>query len=520
MDIASNKIIAEHAFDTPQPIPAPSWSPDGSKILFIEFTGSAYQLKVWDLNTGEEVIPKALLSKNIHGQQWNSEGTRILHFVHPVEEERSWREAKRALYWVDPSGKEEPELYIPSIGQSYHKALSVDGRLAAFYPNGPQQKNLLTIHSSVGVNEYYLDPTSEIGQLTWAGDASLLMSVRRKGEEFYGIEEVNLFDGSTSRIAEGQWDFSAAAYMSGRRLLRHVVNVDGLRRTRVCPLPVVQNCHWIGPEGVSASVLATLPDRDSAFVLIAGPNAPPSLHLTDLKTGESTPILTPDKKYGVPRPGGVPLNVVSEDGYRIPAYYWKAASIPGRAPAALIHVPGGPGLQGVPLWEPYISYLTGRGIDVVYMNYRGQTGYGASYEQAPGDLPARAREVLAVRQNILDEIGISEDRLILYGHSFGAPIVMYAAALERLTSPLLLASATPLNATGLKPYDRCVVAFHGDSDTIVPPSVAVQTYRSLFGERALDEPCGHFQIVPAEGHVFEAASSYARVFAAAVEMVE
>jgi pimeloyl-ACP methyl ester carboxylesterase len=219
-------------------------------------------------------------------------------------------------------------------------------------------------------------------------------------------------------------------------------------------------------------------------------------------------------------PGGVALNVQSEDRFRIPAYHWPAERIPGREPAALIHVPGGPGLQGVPLWEPYIPYLMSRGIDVVFMNYRGQTGYGASYERAPGDTPERAQELLAVRKHLIEELGIEENRVILYGHSYGAPIVMYAAALERLMTPLLLASATSMGGAEVEPYERCVVAFHGEADIIVEASTARASYLEVFGRGALREPCGHFETFPGEGHGYEAASSYARVFAAAVKMLE
>lgn len=537
MDLGSEAIIAEHEFERPQPLPVPSWSPDGRKILFVESTGAAYQLKVWDVATGEVVVPKALLSKNIHGQQWNAAGDRILHFVHPVTDSRSWRDGQRALYWVDPAGIEEPELYLAEIGQSYHKALSSDGTLAAFYPSGSRGTNVLTIQSKDGlVEEIQLDTTSAIGQMAWSGSESLLMSVRRAGQEFYGIEEVHLRDGSTRRIADGDWDLSAAAYLWDRTALRHVVNVDGLRRTRVCKIPGMEGCYWIGPDRMGSSILTLFADGDSAFVLITGPDEPPSLHVADMKTGKSVPVFMEsaprtrtgdsDPAFGQanqvrpPVPGGAPLEISSADGFRIPAYHWKAESIPGQAPAALIHVPGGPGLQGVPVWEPYISYLTSRGIDVVYMNYRGQTGYGASYERASGDVAARALEVLSVREYLLNEMGIDENRVILYGHSYGATIVMYAAALERLMSPLLLASATPLTEELLEVYDRCVVAFHGDSDIIVSSATAQETYRRFFGAAALDEPCGHFETLPNEGHVYELASSYARVFAAAAKMVE
>jgi len=423
---------------------------------------------------------------------------------------------------VDPTGVEEPELFIPELGQSYHKALAGDGRLAVVYPSSIRGTNMLTIHAEDGatLQTLSLDPTSEIGQIAWSGPESIRMSVRREGDEFYGIEETDLTDGSVHRIANFDWDLSAAAYLWDRTALRHTVNVDGLRRTRVCTIPVGVDCWRIGPEGVGSGILTIYAEGDSAHILLDGPMEPPSVHAVDLRTGASTPVFAPDSLIRMPEPGGVALDVRSEDGFRIPAYHWRAERVPGREPAALIHIPGGPGLQGVPVWEPYIPYLVSRGVDVVYMNYRGQTGYGASYERAPGEIEGRAQELLAVRRHLIEEVGIAEDRVILYGHSYGAPIVMVAAAQERLMTPLLLASATSMGNARVEPYERCVVAFHGEADIIVDASTARASYQQVFGRRALREPCGHFETFPGEGHVYEAATSYARVFAAAVKMLE
>lgn len=519
MDLESQDIVAEYAFGRPQPFPSPAWSPDGTKILFVAATDIGYELRVWNLVTGEVVLPRALVSKQVHAQQWSSDGHRILHFVHPVDDPRNWRQGGRALYWIDPTGIEEPELLLPEIGHSWHKALAGDGRLAMFYPSGPRGRNVLTIHAQDGTEEdYSLDPTSEIGQIAWSGDESLRMSVRRQGDEFYGIEEVYLRDGSVQRIAEDMWDLSAAAYLWDRTALRYVMNVNGLRRTRICTIPVGEDCWWIGPEGAATSIFSLYAEGDSALVLFESPMEPPSLHTVDMRAGTSTPVFVPQYPLTMSEPGGIALEVRSEDGFRIPGYHWRAERVPGREPSVLIHIPGGPGLQGVPLWEPYIPYLTSRGIDVVYMNYRGQTGYGASYERAPGEISGRAREVLAVRRHLIEEVGIPEERVILYGHSYGAPIVIQAAAQERLMTPILLTSW--MGGGDVEPYERCVVAFHGGADIVIQASAARERYLQAFGRKALDEPCGHFEILPGEGHFYEAAASYARVFAAAVEMLE
>jgi acetyl esterase/lipase len=120
---------------------------------------------------------------------------------------------------------------------------------------------------------------------------------------------------------------------------------------------------------------------------------------------------------------------------------------------------------------------------------------------------------------VIENVGIPEDRVILYGHSYGAPIVMFAAARAKLMTPLLFASVLSTNVW-IVPHERCVVAFQGEADLILRPDNARQNLLNVFGAESLDEPCGHFETFPGEGHVFENPSSYARVFAAAVKMLE
>ena len=138
-----------------------------------------------------------------------------------------------------------------------------------------------------------------------------------------------------------------------------MVNVDGLRRTRICTLPVGDDCTWVGPNNVGSSILSQYSDGDSAYVLVSSPIESPSIHAVDLRTGISTAIYAPGRPASVIEPSGAALDVWSEEGFRIPAYHWRAKRVPGQERAVLIHVPGGPGLQGVPVWEPYISYSHG-----------------------------------------------------------------------------------------------------------------------------------------------------------------
>lgn len=511
---SDEQVIASFNTGRPQAPFAPTWAPDGESIALVLFDQGAFHLRIWDLDTGEITTPNAPPFQYIPLLQWARGGTSLLIAVRGSSAGHS-----RDLYWIDPSGHEEPVLLASNVSRYPTPSLSPDGeRIALVFASRPDDLVLLsTGQTEPRTVSIPMGDAPEYRTARWsAGGDSLLIAIRRKGQEYFGIEELSLGTGEVREVARIEADLLSAFYHPEGRF-RFVADLDGLYRTQICG---PDECIWIGPEGQGSSIAWMDSETDHALVIVTSPTAPPALYETSLASGVLSPVYRPSHTVHVPAPGGVRLPVRSRDGLEIPAYHWAAERTGTRPPAVLIHVPGGPGFQAVPLWEPYIAYLVSQGVDVVYVNYRGQTGYGASFQNAPGGIEARAEDVAEVYDYVLEEMGIAPERVVLYGHSYGAGVVGHAAHRVRLESPIILASVMEAGVPRVAPAERCIIAFHGEDDTLWSPEGARDQIRRFFGRRALNEPCGHFRLLPGEWHIFEGAASFAEIFTSAIAAID
>jgi dipeptidyl aminopeptidase/acylaminoacyl peptidase len=511
---ADGVVLATYGGDRPQPPFAPAWAPDSRRIAFSVMVDTGFELRVWDWTTGHVLAPKAPRSPYIHGAQWSPGGDRLLVTIRTPPPSR-----RRDLYWVDPTGRVDAVLVATGIARHPIPVMSPSAdRLALSYSARPGALVILDldVRQGRGGVPRPLVEGANFRDLRWSADGgSLLAAVRDEGEEFYAIDELNAATGERRRLAQMEADLSAPAYPPGGGF-RYTADLGGLHRARVCR---PSECRWIGPELHGSSVAWISPAGDSALVILTQPGRPAGLYAVSLEGGGSRPVFAPLHPVSMQRRAGERIEIRSLDGLRFPIYRWESRRPRGRKPAALIHVPGGPGGQATPVWEPYIAYLVSHGVDVIYADYRGQTGSGASFEAAPGGIDGQAADVLAVYDHVLREVGIPPDRIVLYGHSTGAAVLVHAVARGRIESPLVLASLTTVNTMKIEPLDRCVLAFHGDRDSLWPPENARSQLLQVFGPAALSEPCGHYRLLPGEWHVLESPRAFAEIFAAVVAAV-
>jgi dipeptidyl aminopeptidase/acylaminoacyl peptidase len=118
-----------------------------------------------------------------------------------------------------------------------------------------------------------------------------------------------------------------------------------------------------------------------------------------------------------------------EDGEarRIPAWFYRPQDLETPAPAVVM-VHGGPESQFRPSFHFLIQYLLHHGYAVLAPNVRGSTGYGKSYSHLD-DVGKRMDSVadLAHATTWLQvHPDIDEDRLVVYGGSYGGFMVLAA----------------------------------------------------------------------------------------------
>ncbi|MGY1698241.1 alpha/beta hydrolase [Geodermatophilus sp. SYSU D00766] len=217
-------------------------------------------------------------------------------------------------------------------------------------------------------------------------------------------------------------------------------------------------------------------------------------------------------------PGGRDVPLRTADGLELGAWFVPAG--PG-APVVLV-ANGNGGHRG--LRAPLARALADAGLGVLLFDYRGYGGNPGSPSEE-----GLALDVRAARDWLVEEAGVSQERLLYYGESLGCGVVT-ALALEHPPAGLVLRSPfVDLAAAGghhhpflpvrLLLRDRYPVAEQvarirvpttvvlGDADTIVPPAQSRRVAEAASGLHRLVEVPGadHNDAVLLDGRALVAA---------------
>lgn len=241
-----------------------------------------------------------------------------------------------------------------------------------------------------------------------------------------------------------------------------------------------------------------------------------------------------------------PVTFRAGDGVAIHGQYFRAPG-PGRHPA-LIFIHGGPRRQMLLGFHPSRYYanawifnqaMAARGYDVLAVNYRGGTGYGLGFRDAPGtgrDGASEYRDIRAAGLYLAAQRSVDPARIALWGGSWGG----YLTALGLARDSGLFAAGVDLHGVhnllrtpdaGLSPaqqdaartlqwasspigaIDRWrapVLLIHGDDDRNVAVSQSILLARML---KARSIP--HEQLLlPDERHSFLRHDSWVRAYEA------
>jgi dipeptidyl aminopeptidase/acylaminoacyl peptidase len=324
---------------------------------------------------------------------------------------------------------------------------------------------------------------AEIRSVAWSEDgARLLLTIRRAADEHFGLAEVCASTGAVLRDLRAPGDVSGPLYLPGDDGIAFHVNQDGEVGVYVCDRRCNEH-RRVGPDDGTSIITGFSPRGDTAWILHTGRISPPALVAVNLVSATMATIHEARVNAADDAVTGERIDVVSANRLRVPAYLWRAAPVPGREPAAIIRVRGGPAGQAMRGWDPAIQLLVQRGVHVISVNYRGSSGYGASYEQSPvRGHTERVADVLAARDFAERELGVAPERIVLLGHSYGALLVAEAVKREpRVTSVVLLSYVGPAGVSSDASNPRRIIAFHGEADVALPPGEARRRLEAILG---------------------------------------
>ncbi len=111
---------------------------------------------------------------------------------------------------------------------------------------------------------------------------------------------------------------------------------------------------------------------------------------------------------------------------KIPAFYYKPQSTSGKIPV-IINIHGGPEGQSVPVFSPFISYLTNElGIAVLSPNVRGSSGYGKTFLKLDNGFKREesVKDIGALLDWIAKQPELDASRVAVWGGSYGGYMVL------------------------------------------------------------------------------------------------
>jgi dipeptidyl aminopeptidase/acylaminoacyl peptidase len=286
---------------------------------------------------------------------------------------------------------------------------------------GKKETVLLTSHEG----DVMFTPTA------FSADGSTLYYTSDEGREFTALYAMDLATKRSKLVLEDVWDVEYGAFSQQWKYFFTKTNEDGTPKIVVTDAATGQPVAMpsLGGEGALVPLEFSHTDRFMAATLVTD-TAPVDLYVIDLETGKATRLtdVKPESLRGRTMVAGESTRIPSFDQRPVPAYVYRPS---GSGPfPAVIDVHGGPTSQSTRRFDRMRQYLVSKGYVVLVPNVRGSTGYGKTYTKLDNlDLGGGPlQDVVACKRWMVENAGVSADRVIVLGGSYGGYMALAAAA--------------------------------------------------------------------------------------------
>jgi dipeptidyl aminopeptidase/acylaminoacyl peptidase len=330
-------------------------------------------------------------------------------------------------------------------------AISPDGRWLALTVASPvtaSAEHVVLVDLTVPAGQERMaevtpaDAPARNKSLAWTPDSSALYFTSNNDREFLAIARYDVTDAAlTWVVTDDEADLTGWLAPDGSKLLVDR-NDDGastltLHDARTgaklydVPLPAT-GCvsdarlpapRW-GPDSSAIVISESGAELPGDVLLAAGVSASSAdVHqLTNSALALGRPAATPEQ-HRVPAPGG----------HSVPCLVYRGAADGDAAldGSAVVVVHGGPEGQAKQNFNTYVQALAAAGHTVLVPNVRGSAGYGKSWYSAD-DKRRRLDSVadLAALHAYLPKLGVDQDRVALWGGSYGGYMVLAGLAFQ------------------------------------------------------------------------------------------
>jgi dipeptidyl aminopeptidase/acylaminoacyl peptidase len=415
---------------------SPLFSPDGARIAFTR------RGELWLWSRGGEARQLAKVSGEIGRLGWSPDGTRLLFaesrgehsFIGLVEADGS------RLRYLDPG-----------LGHSGEPVFSPDGTQVAFVrhmapppgaaPGSGRYWSIRIADVATGRARTLWAAPAGAGS-RWAGTRSRNLFWSRDGQILFPWERsgwlhVYALDarrgGEPRPLTEGAFEVETFLLGADRASLVYAANSGHIDRREI----------WRRPLGGGAAVRLGGGDTIFSYPTVAGDAvgaiatgvAQPA-HPVLLAGGRPAPLGRSAAVQGFAAPE--PVVFRAADGVEVRGQLFRARGT-GRRPA-LVYVHGGPRRQMLLGFHPsryysnaYIlnQHLAAQGYHVLAVNYRGGTGYGHAFREAPEtgrEGASEYRDILAAGRWLEARGDVDPARIGIWGGSWGGYLTALALA--------------------------------------------------------------------------------------------
>lgn len=495
---------------------SPAFAPGGDRLAFTR------RGEIWLWELGSQARKLAATVGEVRRLQWSPDGTRLMFVDHRGDYSfvALLDLAAPRLRYVDPGFDFSVEPVFSPDGRQVAFVRYVEPPAGAAADSGPYWSIRIADAVTGSARRLWAAPAGAGARfedtrghdLFWSADGKLVFPWERSGWlHVYAIDAAK--GGTPTELTPGAFEVEAFLLGADGRSLVYAANADDLNRRHIWRRPLAGGAPAALTRGRG---IETAPARggDALAVIATDSDSPAHPALVEDKLVPLTPAAA--------APGFIapePVRFRAEDGTEVHAMLFRARG-PGRHPA-LVYVHGGPRRQMLPAFHPsgyysnaYIlnQHFAAKGFDVLAVNYRSGTGYGAAFRDAPEQARGGAseyRDVLAAGRWLAARDHVDPARIGIWGGSWGGYLVALALArnsdlfaagvdfhgvhsmlrpvsnslspAEQVAARQLQWDSSPLGA--IHGWRSPVLLIHGDDDRNVDFSQSVLLARELAARR-------------------------------------
>jgi len=399
-----------------------TWAPDGKRLAFVSHRGSHSLIGVYDF-VDQTIIWLSPSLDYDSSPAFSPDGARIA-FVHVLAE------------------KTPPEYFSQRSGRPWSiwtaDVKTGQGRRVWIADAGPGS----VFHPTISANNDVPSATN----LFWTNHDDLVFPWEKSG--WLHLYAVPVQGGTARALTVGKFEVTHVVFSQDRKRLVYSSTQDDTDRMHIW---TVDAEHGSAVRTAQSHAIEDLPQigADSAlFALQSDGNQP--LHPVALSAGgqwrrlapEAIPSSFPSSKLVMPQA----VTFRAKDGQETHAQLFLPRETTSKPHPAILFFHGGPKRQMLLGFDPkrtyswiyaFNQYLVAEGYIVLSVNYRGGTGYGLDYREADNLGPGGASELndlLGAITYLRGRQDVDSHRLGIWGGSYGG--LMTALGLARASDAL------------------------------------------------------------------------------------